>query len=329
MGALSRSTRATPSHATSPVNAENALFHTVAAILVPNLVAWLLVLLAALWTSGPPWRRATGIGVALCAFLPPWFLPENEPLVRGVSALIAVIGAMRVLDLRRGAWRVRERLTHVISVVDTRRLVRVPSRADARAVATGLVWLGLALVGYSFLRARPPAAPVAFWAARWGCALVVVYAGVSAGYSFAHTGYALLGFETGALHISPALARSVQELWGERWARPISIWLLETFFRPCARRRRPQTGAVLAFAVSAAFHAYAIWVALGLVRGLTMTGSMLAYFLVQALVIALERSVGVKRWPPWAGHAWTVSWMLATAPLFLEPSVRVLGVAAP
>jgi len=33
----------------------------------------------------------------------------------------------------------------------------------------------------------------------------------------------------------------------------------------------------------------------------------------------------VKKWAPWAGHLWTVTLMLATAPMFLEPTARILG----
>jgi hypothetical protein len=116
----------------------------------------------------------------------------------------------------------------------------------------------------------------------------------------------------------------VQELWGQRWARPVSRWLGEHVFRPLARRRRPGLGALLAFAGSAAFHAYGAWVGLGLVEGLPMAACVLAYFLVQAVIIAMERWLGVRRWPPWAGHAWTVGWMVVTAPLFVEPAAQVV-----
>ena len=57
-----------------------------------------------------------------------------------------------------------------------------------------------------------------------------------------------------------------------------------------------------AFLVSAGFHAYAIWVGLGFVRGLAMAGLTLAYFVSQGIVMALERALGVRTWSPFAGH---------------------------
>jgi hypothetical protein len=302
-----------------------SLVDTCVAVAWPNVVAWTFVLVAAWWTTGSPRRRAWGIVLGFSAGAAAWLVPEDLYLVRGVSAMAAFVGGMRVVDLRRGTWTARGRLAHVVSVVDTRRLVRIAPRVDGKEISVGLAWTATELLGYRLLIAPAPTSALAFWGWRWGSGLILAYAGVAAGYAFARAAYAAVGFETGPLHVSPVLSRSVVELWGERWARPISLWLGQTFFRPWARRRRPLQGALLAFGVSAAFHANAVWVALGLVRGLTMAAAMLAYFLAQGVIVALERALGTKRWAPWAGHLWTIMWMLATAPLFLEPSVRVLG----
>jgi hypothetical protein len=55
-----------------------------------------------------------------------------------------------------------------------------------------------------------------------------------------------------------------------------------------------------------------------------MTAWTVAYFVAQAIVMSVEQVLGVRRWPMAAGHAWTVAWMLALAPLFVEPIVRLL-----
>lgn len=300
-----------------------------AALGLPNLLAVAAILLAAVWTTGGRAQRLSGLALGGAALMPAWLIPADQPLVRGVSALIAFVGNMRLLDLRRGDWTLRRRLAHVVSVVDTRRLVRAPSRLDARSLSVGLFWLAVAgaAVGLLVATREPPGAP--FWLHRWVCALAIVYAGVSAGYALTRAGYATLGFATGPLHSAPLMSRTVQELWGERWARPVSAWLLDTCVRPFARRRRPILGYLLAFAISAVFHAYAVWVALGLVRGLAMAASMLGFFAAQGAVIGIERALGVRTWRPSLGRAWTVTWMLATAPLFLEPTVRVLGLVPP
>jgi hypothetical protein len=297
-------------------------------VIFPPLLGAIFILFAACCTAGSRGRRALGIALALTALLPPWLVPPEHPLVRAGSALVAFTGVMRVIDLYRGQWPLRERLGHVVSVVDTRRLVRAPPRLDARALLAGLAWLLVAVASYRVLRAPVSLGGASFWLERWGCGLAIIYAGVAALYPLLAVAYGAIGFVTPPLHVAPVMSRSVQELWGERWARPISAWLGETFFRPYARRRRPLGGALVAFAASATFHAYVTWVALGLVNGLAMAGCMFAYFVVQAVVMAIERTIGARRWSPRAGHAWTVGCMLATAPLFLEPAVRVLGMPA-
>jgi hypothetical protein len=285
-------------------------------------------LLAACVATGTRAQRIVGMLLGSSALFLPALIPAEHPIVRGGAALTAFAGFMRVMDLHRGEWSVRERLAHASSLVDTRRLVWRGPRLDARALLEGLAWVGVVVIAYDALRASISLEVPAVWFARWGSSLVMVYAGVCAGYRFVAAIYAAIGFRTPALHEAPILSRSVQELWGERWARPVSTWLAETFFKPLARKRRPLAGALAAFLASAAFHAYAIWIALGFANGLAMASWMFGYFVVQAVVMALERSLGVRRWGARAGHVWTVSWMVATAPLFLEPAVRVLGFPA-
>jgi hypothetical protein len=287
-------------------------------ILVAALVGLALTALATWCTTGSNARRAAGVMLGVAVLVPPWFVPEGLPLLRGVWALAAFTTTMRIVDLSRTNWPLRERAVHAMSTIDSRRLVKITPRVHVAALARALAWCVLAAAGFFALRVASS------WIARWAAGAVIAYAGVSALYEGLALAYAATGFETPPLHLSPLVSRTVQELWGERWARPINEWLRDTLFRPLARRRRPLVGLVLAFVVSAAFHAYAVWVALGLVRGLAMAGWMFAYFVAQAAVMILERALRVTRWPAWAAHVWTVSWMLATAPLFVEPVVRVL-----
>ncbi len=234
------------------------------------------------------------------------------------------IANMRLFDLLSGVWPLRDRVVHLLSVVDTRRLRSVPARLDGPLLRVGLAWLVFQVLGYLALRRLPAPSDAPSWLARWGCTLVVVYAGVSAGYALFRALYATLGLETGVLHRAPVLSRTVGELWGERWARPISAWMRDTCFRPLARRRRALSGALLAFGFSAGFHAYAVWVALGLVRGAWMALAMFAFFVAQAIAILLEQRLRARAWPRAFGHAWTAAWLLGSSPLFLEPAARIL-----
>jgi hypothetical protein len=113
---------------------------------------------------------------------------------------------------------------------------------------------------------------------------------------------------------------SVAELWGMRWARPVSHWLRETCFLPLARRGHPALGILLGFVVSAFGHGYPVLVALGPV----MAAMMFGYFVLQGLVVIAETRLGMARWPRALRHAWTIVIMLATSPLFVAPCLRIV-----
>ena len=290
----------------------------------PLLLGTVLILIGAVVTTGSSARRAAGVAVALTSMGFPWLVPGEHSLLRAIYGLITTLGCARVADLHRGNWSIRSRLQHVASPVDSRTLVRAPRRIDGARLAAGLGWLVLELAAGGFVYAQPETRTVAYWALRWFVGAIAVYAAIEAGWTLGHMVYSAVGFEAPPLHVSPILSRSVQALWGQRWARPVSRWLADHIFLPLARRRRAALGALLAFGGSAAFHAYAAWVGLGLVDGIPMAACVLAYFLAQAVVITMERWLGVRTWGPWAGHAWTVGWMVVTSPLFVEPAAQVV-----
>ncbi len=288
----------------------------------PLALVVVIVLAAAAVTTGSRWQRALGLTLGLTALLPACLVPAEHTLLRPMWVVGAFAGVMRTTDLYRGRWSVRDRLVHVLSVVDTRRLVLARPAFDAVAVLTGLAWGMVAWASYRGLVLVGHPADAFAWLARWLGGLVFVYTLSAGAYCFLHAGYRVVGLVTPPLHVAPAAARSVQEFWGVRWNRTVSAWLGETFFRPLARRRRPVLGASLAFLASAVIHAYLTWVGVGAAMAL----AMLVFFLAQAVVIFLEWRLAVRSWPPAAGHAWTVLWMTGLSPLFTEPLVRALGV---
>src|SRR5208337_2183618 len=91
-------------------------------------------------------------------------------------------------------------------------------------------------------------------------------------------------------------------------------------FVPLAR-----CGAVFAmfatFAISAVGHALMAFFALGRWKIAAVFG---AFFLVQPLLIAAERRLAVRRWPPEAARAWTLTALAVTSPLFIEPTLQGL-----
>lgn len=263
-------------------------------------------------------RRARPAALVLGAagFLgAPWLAGPNA-LLRGLCALLGGVGLLRVVDLVRSRepWSAWRRVLHVLSFVDSRTLRPAPPHLDFRALGRALLWAALAAAGLYV--AHSPQHLV-----RWGGGLLFAYAVIESGYVVTGAAYRGVGLVAPRLHVWPVASLSIGELWGVRWARPVSAWLRETCFRPLARRGHPMLGLLLGFVLSGFGHAYPVLVALDL----PMAALMLAFFLVQGIFVILEVRLGTSRWPRAARRAWTVTIMVTSSPLFVEPALRVLG----
>lgn len=272
--------------------------------------------------SVAPRHRGLALALSATAMLAlPW-LAGPIPLVRGVFGLVNFVTAFRVMDLVRSRepWSAWRRIVHALSFIDSRLLRRERPRIDLGAVVAALVWGGLATLAFHAARdLAPRCAGNALWL-RLGGGLVFAYAAIDAGYAMVRAGYRAVGFVTPPLHVWPLASLSVAELWGARWARPVSHWLRETCFFPLARRGHPALGTLLGFVVSAFGHAYPVLVALGP----AMAAMMFGYFAVQGLVVVAETGLGVTKWPRTLRRSWTLAIMFATSPLFVIPCLRVV-----
>jgi len=276
--------------------------------------------------TGSRWRRLCGVGIAQLAWVAPWVAPAARPGLRTMLVLAAVVVTMRIIEIARTDWPLARRVGHALSVMDPRRMHSVPRRLDLRGLAVWTAWSAVGAAGIVLvLRANPAAGSVVYWSTRWLGALVAAYAVTEATYVGLFPAiYRGLGRELLPLHRTPGAARSVTEFWGSRWNLTITNWFRQYLFTPLARAGRPKAGMAVAFAASAVMHAYIALVA----AGLLMAAIMLAYFLVQGALALIERPLGVPRWSPLAGHAWTVALMTATSPMFTEPFLRCVGIAA-
>lgn len=275
-----------------------------------------LLLLAALVTAGPPWRR--GLGLALAALLVLWPLTiPGGPLLRGLLALLSFWGAARIVDLARmrGSLSPIQRTILVVALIDTRNLRWSRPRLDLAAFTKAVVWVPIGLVAL-WAAARSSAHPPL----RWLLGALVVYALGEALEGLLRGLLGILGAETPPLHRDPIAARSLREFWGERWNLVVNRWLRTHCYLPLARRRRPVLGLGLAFLASAALHAWFIGVALGL----TMAASMGLYFVIQGLLLAVEGPLGVARWREPLGRVWMLACTLLPSPLFVEPILRLV-----
>ena len=260
--------------------------------------------------------------MAASMLIPPWF--AGPSLVRGLLCLGSAMGVMRAVDLYRDCHPqpATRRIWHMFSAADSRLLHRAPASFEGRTLGITVAWLAASAAGLWLANAAGQLATPWSWILRWFGGLVCVYSFVETLWSGATAAYRLAGFTTPVLHDNPIASRSVRELWGERWSRPVNIWIHANVFKPCVRRGFPRVGLVAGFFASAALHAYAILVG----GGTLMALMMLAYFLVQGLLVLVERLLGVQRWTPVAAHAWVLGVMLPTSPLFVEPFLRCVGI---
>lgn len=288
-----------------------------ATALVPALLALLAeVVLAVIAAVVAPRAKGVALVLGLVAGAGvPWFAGPI-PLLRGLAALVGLFGLLRIIDVvrTREKWNASRRMFHVLSLVDTRGLERASPRLDLAWLGRALIWAAVAASGYYL--SRSPLLLV-----RWLGGVVFAYGAIDAGYATFIVGYRLAGLVPPPLHVCPAASLTVGELWGTRWARPVSGWLREHCFRPLARRRRAMLGLMLGFVVSGVGHAYPVLVA----SDAKMALLMLSFFLVQGAIVLLETRLGVSKWPRPARRAWTVTMMLASSPLFVEPALRVVG----
>jgi hypothetical protein len=278
--------------------------------------------LAAAIAAGPAWRRWLGLSIGIAALAIPAF--GAPAIVRGVGGLWQTLIFVRVFDLFRDRRpsTLSRRLAHAFSAVDTRLLRPAPRRFDARGLLAMLLWAGLCVGGVFVALAAPRVPNALFWPVRWLGGLLMAYGLVEALWAFLGAFYAGLGFATPALHTLPLVSRSVQELWGRRWSQVIRQWLQVNIVRIWARHGALGIGVLLAFAASGAAHGYVVLISIGPVMAL----SMLGFFVLQGVLVGVERRLGVLQWRPLPAHAWVISVMLLSSPLFTEAMLRCMEI---
>lgn len=287
---------------------------------IAALVAGLLAI-CALSPGSTRWR--TGLAWSICGALLalPTLVAASPPLRYGF-ALSASLALLKTLDLSRqpipsGAAR----LLHLATLVDVRLATRRERRFEAAALLGSFAWAGLAAVALLLAAIVAPrcAHPAVHYGLRWGGALAFALAAFEVATRQTRVAARLLGFEVPELQDAPYRSRTVRELWGVRWNRAIGGWLRAHVFVPLRPRIGPALAALAVFGVSALLHAYLVGASLGL-GGALLIG---AFFLCQGAALALERRLGVARWPPAAARAWTLGTVLASSPLVAEPMMRL------
>lgn len=120
-----------------------------------------------------------------------------------------------------------------------------------------------------------------------------------------------------AAHGNIFAARSLADFWGRRWNVWMSDWFREIIFLPL--RARPLRAMFLVFLVSGIIHEAVVNLGFWLITGRSLFGSMMAYFVLQAAGLWVERMwlVGFPRVTRL--FAWAV--VLGPAPLFVNEGI--------
>lgn len=266
-------------------------------------------------------RTWIAVGLAAVCVALPLALPATPAWPRcvlGLASLFAILRTIEVLGDAR-AHRATLRMFAFVAPLDAFAVTRAAPRFDGRGFAVAAGYGIVATLGFAIVLHAPMG--VARWpVAALGCAIGVY--GAMDGMSALNRGLLrAIGIESPPVQNAPIRARSVGEFWSLRWNRAVGGWLRRHCFLPLARRGRARAGSVLAFAASALLHFWPVLLAVGLAPALAMAG----FFAVQAALATIETRLGVARWPRAAAHAWTVTVLLASSPLFTVPALLVLG----
>jgi hypothetical protein len=280
----------------------------------------------ALGASGGVAQRALAGALAALGLCLPFQAPAH-PLLRAILSLYLAWAFINIVELAREqrprSWRFRA--AQVLVLHDLRRdaYARESRSADVRpsllfsALAAGACAL---VCWYCVGWAQALPAPWLRWLGRYAAGLLLTYVAVEAAVRLLSFLYRCVGLRPPRLHDHPILSRSIAEFWGRRWNRIVGAWLGAVAFAPLSARGYPRLGVVLAFVLSALLHIYFTWAAVGL--GLAFM--MASFFLLQPLLLLLERWLHVRSWRrPWQ-RTWTLGALIALSPLFVEPFLRVV-----
>jgi hypothetical protein len=263
-------------------------------------------------------RKRAGLGVSLLGLAVPWFAADGHPFGATLVAMGSLLAPFKAVELYfdSRSWPLRRRLWHFLVPFDSRLATFETPRFELRSLGSFVAHAAVFVGGTATVARLAPFTSEPFdRVLRVLGGLMMVYGMVGTAAEFYVGAHRLVGIVVPPIQRTPILARTIQELWSRRWNRAVGAWLDRFTFRPFARRGRPALGIAAAFVVSAAIHSWMVVIPLGL----PMVLPMALFFVLQAPLLLLELRLGVSRMRPAVGRVWSVAWMGALAPLFLEP----------
>lgn len=128
---------------------------------------------------------------------------------------------------------------------------------------------------------------------------------------------------THPIHLRPLWSQSLSEFWGRRWNLWVQDWLQDLnrlFYRLSSPKRM-----IITFAVSGLFHEIMINFPYWLLHGISYFGTMMLYFLIQALALWVDKHV-LKRQHIHLRRAFLWFIVVIPSPLFINvPLLTFLG----
>ncbi len=285
-----------------------------------GLAAGCLAMLLVLILSAHPLGARLGTLLAGLCLAVPSFLgepPLSRVLLLGLMA--APFAAAAALVLAPALPGLRARLAYLFTYGNTHAVQRRGRSFDAAAflqLAVATAVLAVAVAAVKAASAYGLGLPV-----RWLAGGIAVLALAEMLTASLPVVAAPLGLLVPPLFQSPYRSASIREFWSRRWNLRVSEFLFhKCCFAPLARRSLA-LALFAPFALSGVLHACLAYVALGRWPISLCCGT---FFVVQPLLIALERILAVRRWGLVARRAWTLAALTITSPLFVEPVLRVV-----
>jgi hypothetical protein len=285
--------------------------------------AWGAAIVAIAWLASTRAGARAGVWLAIALLPLPAFVAGGAHWTAVfVVAVLCLFAVFRGGDLARDRSLAGfpRRLRHLANIHDSRLIVAAPPHLERAALVRVLV-AGAVVVACLWLIHR--GARYDDWrryALRWYLGgFPLPFAGCIAVDSAITLVAGALGRHVPRAWVDPHLSASLSEFWSHRWNRIVNGVLRDHVFRPLSRH-----GAVAAmtgaFVASAALHAYLI----GVLLGPWAIAAWSAFFLAQPPAMWLERRLGVRRWPTWAGRTWTLGVLALLYPLFVAPVLALI-----
>jgi hypothetical protein len=284
-----------------------------------GLTAWLVEMVLVLILSLHPVTARVGVLVA-GLFLPvPCFLgalPIYRFFLMCGMAFTFAAASLQLFPAPTAAFR--GRLAYAFTWLGTRevkRRVRSFDTGSLRQIIFATLVLAAAIAVVKAVSAS------GLWLlARWlaGGILLFAFAEVlTAGHYFIT---ALMGVSAPPIMKSPYLSASLREFWAERWNPATSALVFGKFFFAPLARRGVGLGVFAAFFGSAVAHVLLLFMATKR-WGISLMWGI--FFLIQPLLIAVERWMKVRRWQLAAGRLWALTALAITSPLLVEPLLQL------